>query len=148
MAVNLRALELATGAALEALPLLQVTWPDVTADAWHAYVRYIARRGSGAGVVVLRDPAGYICGLMVYQVDRNLHEGQVLAVPLLTAIDLANSPAPVRCLLAAARAKAADLDCAGLQIRLYNEQSGVAGHVRRQGFTDRAGYLWTSTRKA
>lgn len=148
-AVTLRALNLGADAALEALPLLQVVWPTVTADAWLSYLGFVTMRSAshGAGVVVLRDTAGYICGVMVFEVERDLEEGRVLTVPLFLAIDLANSSAPVHCLLDAARAKAAHFMCNGLQIRLYDGQSGVAGHVRGQGFIDRAGYLWASTRK-
>lgn len=147
-AVTLRAFDLPADGALEALPLLQVTWPAVTADAWLTYIRFVFARGNySAGAVVLRDTAGYICGLMVYEVERDLHDGQVFTVPVLTAIDLANSPRPLHCLLDAAHAKAAVFGCAGVRIRLYDGQPGVVDHVRGRGFVERAGYLWASTRE-
>jgi len=137
-------------AALEALPLLRVTWPALTADSWRDYLHFVGvRSGPGSGgVLVLRDVDDYICGLMVYEVARDLFEGPVLTVSVFTAVDLANSPIPAHRLLEAARTAAADFGCAGVQIRLYDGQTGLAAQVRDHGFVDRAGYLWAPTRTA
>ncbi len=150
MASSLHTMALPGEAALEALPLLHVTWPNVTADSWREYLRFVgARAGEGsAGVIALRDTADYICGVMVYEVERDLLEGRVLTVSVFTAVDLANSPVPACKLLDAARATADDFGCAGLQIRLYDGQPGLATQVRDHGFVDRAGYLWASARNA
>jgi hypothetical protein len=150
MVRSLRAMALPDEAAQEALPLLHVTWPAISATAWLAYVDFVGGRGDPqrGGIVVLRDRADYICGLMAYEVEHSLHKGIVLTVPLFTALDLANSAVPAEALLEAALGMARDFGCAGLQIRLYDEQRGLASQVRARGYTDWAGYLWLPTRAA
>lgn len=150
MASSLRTTTLPGEAALEALPLLHVTWPAVTAESWRDYLRFVGTRSGPerSGVMALRDTDDYICGLMVYEVERDIVAGSVLTVPVFTVVNMANSPVPAQILLDAARAAAVDFGCDGLRIRLYSEQLGLATQVRDRGFVDRAGCLWASTRDA
>ena len=129
---------------VHALPLVQVTWPGVDTQCWSRYLRFIAERAHGrsAGGLELRDDAGYLNGLAVYEHEQDLQHGPVLTVHLFTALDLANSTAPVRVLLDAAIDRAKDLDCTGVQIRLYDEQPALRTRLRRFGLVERAGYLW------
>jgi hypothetical protein len=132
---------------VQALPLIQLTWPTVDEDTWLGYVRFVTDRGvpGAAGVLGLRDAAGYICGLAVYELDRDLREGSVLTLPLVTAVDLANSTETVEALLDTASERGADLGCVAVQIRLDDDQTALAARVRGLGFIPRAGYLWRST---
>lgn len=128
----------------EALPLIQVTWPSVDLASWQSFVQFFcAQTAAGdAGVLALRDPAGDLCGLLAYRLDRDLRVGPVLAVHLFTAVDLANSRRTVRALLDIAEARASQLGCAGVQIRLGNEQSGLASRLRALGLSSEAGLFW------
>jgi hypothetical protein len=128
----------------QALPLVQVTWPGVDTRSWDRYLSFIAARANGrsAGGLELRDDAGYLNGLAVYEHEQDLQHGPVVTVHLFTALDLANSAAPAHVLLDAVIDRAKDLDCSGVQIRLYDEQPVLRTRLRRFGLVERAGYLW------
>jgi hypothetical protein len=76
--------------------------------------------------------------MFAYRVDPDVRRGLVLTVQLFTAVDLANSRKFTQRLLAAAEAKARDLGCATLEIRLYQAQSNLAIHLRSLGLVDTA----------
>jgi hypothetical protein len=135
---------LSGGLVAQALPLVQITWPHVDAAAWRRYTEFLAERTGDheAGALALGDPEDYLNGLVVYEVEQDIHHGRVLTVHLFTAVDLANSVAPVQALLDGAATKAMDLSCNSLQIRLYNEQAALGARLRSLGLSDRAGYLW------
>jgi hypothetical protein len=141
---SLRSMALSGKQLPRALPLVRATWPGVGAQDWLTYVGFLTARTKGeeAGVIALGDPSDYLSGLLVYEAERDLQQGRVLTVPLFTVIDLANSVTPVRALLEAAKAKAADLGCGGLQVRLYPEQAALAMRLRLLGLSDRVGSLW------
>ena len=90
----------------------------------------------------MRDLAGYICGVLAYRLDQDLRAGAILAVHLFTAVDLVNSLRTVRALLDAAEMRALELGCAGVQVRLYNEQAGLASRSRSLGLSSEAGLFW------
>jgi hypothetical protein len=141
---SVRPTSLAGSAMADALALVQVTWPGVDSGAWGRYLAAIAQRANGRGVggLALRDEAKYLNGLAVYEHEQDLQHGDVLTVHLFTALDLANSAAPARVLLDALMALARDLDCSGVQIRLYDQQPALRTRLRRFGLVERAGYLW------
>jgi hypothetical protein len=147
MTPSLHAVALPGDQILQALPLVQVTWPSTNARAWQSYVDFINSRTGGAasGVIALGDDGNYLSGLMVYEVEHDLEQGAILTVHLFTAVDLANSDTPVRALIETAQAKAAALGCGSLQIRLYEEQTTLGTQLRSLGLSDRAGYLWLRT---
>jgi hypothetical protein len=128
----------------QAFPLIQATWPGAELSAWRSFVRFFNDRNMGehAGVLAVRDPSGAICGILAYRLDRDLRAGRMLAVQLFTAVDLANSPRTVQVLLDAAEARAVDLGCAGVQIRLYGDQSGLAARLRRLGLSCDGDLFW------
>src|SRR5450432_2353548 len=116
----------------QAFPLIQATWPGADLTAWQSFVQFFNDRtvAGDAGVLAVRDPAGSICGVLAYRLDRDLQAGPMLAVQLFTAVDLMNSRRTVLALLDAAEARASELGCQGVQIRLYSDQSGLASRLR------------------
>lgn len=124
----------------QAFPLIQATWPGADLASWVSYVAFfngqsVAKR---SGVLALHDQGGYICGVLAYQLDRDLRAGLILTVQLFTAVDLINSLKTVRALLDAAEARACELGCTGLQIRLYADQPGLASRLRALGLSSDA----------
>ena len=93
-------------------------------------------------MLALRDSVSCICGVVAYRLARDLQAGRVLAVELFTAADLANSLGTVRALLEAAEMQALELGCAGVQIRLYNDQHALASRLRTLGLLSEAGVFW------
>ena len=103
----------------------------------------VCRRSSKRrGVLAAFSSAGYIGGVLAYRIDRDLRAGLVLDVQLFTPVDLLNSPRMVRALLDAAERRAIELGCAGLRIRLYDEQAGVASHLCALGLSPEARLFW------
>jgi hypothetical protein len=123
---------------------VRLTWPRVDQRGWEEFVAFIRNRagGDGAGVIALGDEANYLSGLIVYESEHDLEEGRVLTLHLFTAVDLVNSLAPIHSLYRTATAKADELGCGGLQVRLHADQAAIAVHLRALGLSERAGYLW------
>jgi hypothetical protein len=133
----------------QALALVQMTWRDVDATTWRIYLRFIADRAEGlAGGLVLKDAAGYLNGVALYEVEQDLQNGRVLTIHVFTAVDIANSAAPVQVLLDAVLKKAADLDCAGVQVRLARRQAILRGHLHRLGLSDHTSWLWKTVQRS
>jgi hypothetical protein len=119
-----------------ALPVIQATWPGIDLPAWQRFVLSFAdAAGTSCGMVALHDGSGTVCGVLAYRRDEDLRGRATLAVPLFTAIDLANSPRTVRALLDAAEALAAELRCGQVEIRLYEEQGEFVSRLRELGLT-------------
>jgi hypothetical protein len=133
-----RTVALSEADAAQTLPLAQVTWPGVDLDHWRNYIRsYTAGASKGAsGIIALRDASDYFSAMFAYRLDLDVRRGSVLMVQLFTAVDLANSPTFTVRLLTAAEAKARELDCASVEIRLYRGQSNLAMQLRTLGLTD------------
>src|SRR5262249_32208584 len=87
------------------------------------------------GIVTMRDAAGNLCGILTYALHRSLELGPLLAVPLFTAVDVANSQGIVSALLDAAERQAAAIHCRALEIHLDRAQPRLADHLRRLGFS-------------
>jgi hypothetical protein len=124
--------------AAQTLPLAQVTWPGMDLEHWRTYIRSYAgaEPRASSGILALRDAGDYFCAMFAYRVDLDVRRGKVLTVQLFTAVDLANSPAFTQRLLQAGEAKARELDCASLEIRLYRGQSNLALQLRYLGLVD------------
>ena len=132
-----RAVVLSEDDAAQTLPLAQVTWPDVDLPHWRKYIRsYAASSQASSGIVALRDAGAYFCAMFAYRVDLDVRRGSALMVQLFTAVDLANSPAFTQRLLSAAEAKARELACSSMEIRLYRGQSNLALQLRYLGLVD------------
>ena len=122
------------------LPLAQVTWPEIDLEHWRTFIGSFtaSRKRAPSGILALRDAGEYFCAMFAYRVDPDVRRGLVLTVQLFTTVDLANSPKFAQNLLAAAEAKARDLGCASLEIRLYRAQSNLAIQLRSLGLVDTA----------
>lgn len=144
MTVSFRVAALSADQVPQAFPLIQATWPSADLPAWENFVAFFNDHISAgnAGVLAIRDCSEAICGVLAYRLDRDLRSGRILAVQLFTAMDLINSPQTVRALLDAAEARAKELSCMGLQIRLYGDQGGLASRLRRLGLMSEGGVLW------
>ncbi len=127
-----------------ALPLIQATWPSADLASWSGFVEFFNDRvvPIGSGVLALHDSAGFICGVLAYRFDRDLQAGAILAVHLFTVADLVNSPKTVRALIDAAEARASELGCLGVQIRLRSDQSKLASRLRTLGLSSEADLFW------
>jgi hypothetical protein len=141
MSASFRVAALSDDQVPQAFPLIQATWPGADLPAWQSFVRFFNDRATAgsAGVLAVRDPAGSICGVLAYRLDRDLRVGFVLAVQLFTAVDLVNSPRTVHALLDAAEGRACELNCHRVQIRLYSDQSGLASRLRALGLSSEGG---------
>jgi hypothetical protein len=133
VSVSFRVEPLAGDQVALALPLVQVTWPLADMGGWREFVNFFSGQGTEGGILALRDPADYLCGILVFRVLQDVELGRILEVPLFTTVDMANSLRVVRALLDAAENRAYELGCAGLQIRLQREQAGLSGRLRRLG---------------
>lgn len=140
MSMSFRVSTLSGDLVRQALPVIQATWPDADLASWQSFAEFFTGpRASGeAGGLVLHDPAGYICGVLTYRLNRDMRAGSVLDVHLFTAVDLANSLQTVRALFDAAEARACELGCTCIQIRLYDEQARLASCLRILGLVSDA----------
>ncbi len=137
---SFRSVSLSEDDAAQTLPLAQVTWPDLDLEHWGNYIRSYASRETRAssGILALRDVGDYFSAMFAYRVDPDVRRGLVLTVQLFTAVDLANSPTFTQHVLTAAEAKARELRCASIEIRLYRAQSKLAVQLRSLGLIDTA----------
>lgn len=123
-----------------AFPLVSAAIPTVDLATWRSFVQPMvnAEPTGSEGVIGLRNEAGYLCGLMVYRVDRDLKSGAMLAIDLLVALDLVNEMAAGHALLQAAEAKALELRCSGIHIRLGSEQKALIRCLDAGGYRSSA----------
>jgi hypothetical protein len=126
-----------------AFALIQATWPWADLASWRHLVAFFNGQ-SEAGTLAAHDAAKAVCGVLAYRLDRDLRAGRILGVPILAAADLMNSPRPVQALLDAVEMRASELGCAGVQIHLANEQTGLGSRLRQLGLTFR-GNLFSKT---
>jgi len=139
-AKSFRTVALSEDEAAQTLPLTQVTWPEVDLEHWRKYIRSYAVHEPRvlSGILALRDAGDYFSAMFAYRVELDLQRGHVLTVQLFTAVDLSNSAAFAQRLLAVAEAKARDLACSSVEIRLHRAQSKLAFQLRSLGFVDTA----------
>jgi len=112
-----------------ALPLVQITWPEIDLGAWQDFARAI--RDEGGGLLVLRE-GGYICGVLAYRRQVGLG-GAVLSVPLFTVIDLANRPAVAKALVDAVQGVGEQLGCRSVHLEFNLRQSRLVARLRSLG---------------
>ncbi len=119
-----------------AYPLVSAAVPTIDLAGWQNFVQPMiaADQPGSAGAIGLRHEAGYLCGLMVYRTERDLKHGRTLAVDFFVALDLVKETAAARALLEAAEAKALELHCAVIAIRLGIEQHALAHCVNAGGY--------------
>jgi hypothetical protein len=128
-----------------AFPLVQAAWAGADLLAWRSFVRTFQGEAGhpGTGLLAIRDQADTICGVLAYRVGLDGWNEQAFNAELFIAADIVNSPRPVRALLDAAEARAGDLGCRKLQIRLYGSQKVLASRLRGLGLSLGRNALWT-----
>lgn len=117
----------------QALPLLRATWPTIDLAGWQRFAEAFAcREQAGASITGMFDSSGGLCGLFVSRVEHRLRE-RVLAIPLFTVVDIANSQAPVRALLDGVEARAKSCGCTIIEVRLDTGQTELVKRLRSFG---------------
>jgi len=132
MTTSYHAASLTADELAQALPLIQVTWPEVGLQAWRDFARSVV--AGGGGVLALREQSGYICGLLAYRRDSSLG-GPVLLVSLFTVADLANRPGLANDFLGAVEGLARRLGCVGVRFQLDARQPRLTSQLRRLGLS-------------
>lgn len=121
-----------------ALPLIQVTWPEIDLPAWLAFSRGIHEEGGG--LLALKEADDYICGVLAYRRQAGL-AGTVLSVPLFTVADLANRPNLAETLIEAIEQLGRQLGCRVGHLEFHWRQSRLLDRLRRLGWPAEAALL-------
>jgi hypothetical protein len=123
-----------------AFPLVHATFPELDFAAWRSFATRLLREteAARAGVVGLRNEAGYLCGLLIYRTDPHLRHGKVLSIDLFTALDVTGEAAAGSALLTAAEAKAAELGCSATHIIIDGAQRSLAESFAKAGHRSEA----------
>ena len=128
----------------QAFPLISLEVPGLTIDRWRAFAR--ARLASGQhggnhGMLTVRNPAGYIHGLAIFEIVDDLCLGRVLLVSHLVTARSVGSGEAVSVLIAAMKKVARAHDCVAVRAALpMPTQSGghgdhwLAAPFKRAGF--------------
>jgi hypothetical protein len=116
-------------------PLVHTTIPEIDLARWQSFARRIVGEEAlaSAGAVGLRNAAGYNCGLFAFHVERDLRHGSVLAIDLFIALDLISEDEATEALLYAAEAKARELKCLAIHIRVDATQKSIADRITAAG---------------
>jgi hypothetical protein len=117
-----------------AFPLIQATWLGADLASWRDFVAFFDGQ-SPAGTLAVHDASHYICGVLTYRLEWDLHAGRIVGVHLFTAVDLMNSLRPAQALLDAVEIRASELGCGRVHIHLHKDQTGLGSRLRRLGLT-------------
>ncbi len=123
--------ELKASEADAAYPLARAIAPEVTLDAWRAYVR---RRLMQGGLLGLFGADGEVAGLLSYRLGERLRYGTVLALDDFVTFELSQNAPARRALLAAAEELARQLGCAGIELRIGARGIADSGSPKLQGW--------------
>jgi hypothetical protein len=115
----------------QALPLVQITWPEIDLPAWLDFVRGI--RDEGGELLVLKEPDEYICGIVAYRRQAGL-DGAVLSVPLFTVADIGNRPHLAQALVDAVEQVGRQLGCRIGHMEFNWRQARLIDRLRRLGW--------------
>lgn len=128
----------------QAFPLVRLGVPGLTMDRWRAFARAqlgARQRGGDRGILAVRNPAGYIHGLVIFETSEDLHLGRVLLVSHWVTAQSVGSGAVVSALIAAVEKVARTHECEAVLASLPNltQAQGIgdhwlAGHFKRAGF--------------
>lgn len=144
MLESFTAAELAPADLVQALPLLRATWPELDLPAWQSFAaEFCSADKAEARITGLFDSAGGLCGLLASRIDHTL-SGRILAIPIFTAVDIANSLVPIRALLDLAQAQMTEHGCDSLQIHLASAQRHLVERFRSIGLRQ-SGSLYSAT---
>jgi hypothetical protein len=124
-----------------AFPLIQSAVPNVSLDAWLAYVAAQNQaRMETTGIIIVQSKRGYIHGLLQYRVATTLGHGKALHVEHLIALDTGDRAAAIKMLIGIMDDLARKFDCAAIYTSLpdawVHAKSGmptVLDHLRDAG---------------
>jgi len=124
----------------EALPLIRATWSNVDLETWRNFAKAFTRGSeTSSGALALIDASRALCGILVYRVEPDLDGWLIFSVPLFSAVDMHNSSAAAGALLEAAIARAHEIGCRRLHIRLRPEQAAMVRSIAALGMSNVAG---------
>lgn len=115
-------------------------------ESWRAFVEsYTADAGGGSGAVAAENPHGYLCGVLLYKVNRHNKDGAALVCDPFLVADLPRYETPVRALLEAADSIAVEQGCKWVRVVLpaTGDPLGAEG-LGCEGALFRAGYALES----
>jgi hypothetical protein len=118
-----------------AYPLVSAASPKVGLARWRKYAEDMTagQRLSG-GVLGMRGEGAYLCGVMAYHVEPDLAHDRILAVNLFVALDLIDQESAVGTLLDIAEAKARELRCDAVYIRIGRNHQNLTNLVESAGY--------------
>ncbi len=118
-----------------AFPLIQAMVPGITLDSWLAYAT--AGPSVEHGIVALRSDAKYICGLFLYRIAADLIDGKIFTVDLFVTLDLLREEFAFDALHQIAEARAIELKCNQMEIRVRQNQSLLGQRLQKSGHDPR-----------
>lgn len=131
MVGNFVALELGEERILQAYPLVQSVYGDISMGDWVAFAggRIIGRRDPAPrvarqGIVAAENRGGYLQGLFCYSFRPDAFRGPALVCDHFIALDLLGFNSPLSCLVAKAESLARENDSAKLVVRLPQSVAG------------------------
>jgi hypothetical protein len=124
-----------------AFPLIQSAEPNVSLDAWLAYVATLNRTTmETTGIIIVQSKRGYIHGLLQYRVTTTLGHGKALDVQHLIALDAGDRAAAIKMLIGVMDDLARKFGCEAIYTSLpdawIHAKSGMAtvlDHLRDAG---------------
>jgi hypothetical protein len=119
----------------QAFPVINMDVPGLTIDRWRAVARARVRSvphgglGGPRGILSARNPAGYIHGLVIYEITDDLQHGRAFIASHLVTVRSAGSGEIVSALIGAMEKTARAYDCTSLRATLpMPAQAGASTH--------------------
>lgn len=108
---------------LQAFPVVSVVDGAVSKEDWAAYAAALVgspNNGVGQGIITVQCEQGYIHGLSVYQVKRDLRRGRVLEIENFAVVELFGSTNVAKILLDGLESLAREQQCHCMLVGLLN----------------------------
>jgi len=106
---------------LQAYPLVQALDPGLSAERWQAFANALGDGGGGAprdGIMTLQTVAGYIHGLFVHRLHRDLRDGLQLQVDHLVTFELPGRQSALRAALRVVEQLAREQRCDSIAVNM------------------------------
>ncbi len=120
----------------QAFPLVQMSLPQVTLDAWCDFAAALVAQGASAatGIILVVGERDTIAGLCSYRVDHDLVHGRLLSAEHFLAFDLLDRRAVARALAEGLEGLARQHQCTAIHTQL--PRRGDAAPDRGGGLLD------------
>ncbi len=99
-----------------ALPIVQLRYPEMTADSWVEHVQDLLK--TGGGVAAVRCERGYIYGILMYEPTEELEGERVLKIRDIVALKLTGRENVRSLMLDWSDQRARELNCGRIDINL------------------------------